>query len=156
MWLWLVWQIAGLLLPHITPVSLLQMQVSYIMFPELVIPVLPVLSLWYVGAQRRGHNDIQVGGEAQTGGRFIQMKQCRVSCWYLACAENTHMHTQYSTLSLALAYKLPLQDDWTSKASHSFLSITCGLLDILLWHIIFHVHEGHINTGLYVVGKGLN
>lgn len=59
-------------------------------------------------------------------------------------------------LCLSVTYTQPLLNDWTSKSSRSFLPITFSLLDILLWHIIFHVLQGHIKTGLYVVGKGLN
>lgn len=83
----------------------------------------------------------------------ITQKRWRHSC---ACRHTTQYCVFTSASCLALTCALPLLDYSTSKFSHSFLSITCSLLHILLWHIIFHVLHGHISTALYVVGKGLN
>lgn len=42
----------------------------------------------------------------------------------------THLHAHtHSTFPFCLTYTLPLQDDWTSKVSRSFVSLTCSLLD---------------------------
>ncbi len=55
--------------------------------------------MWYSGAQCRAHG-AQVGGEAQTGGRFIQMRQRKASCWYFGEKSVFAVRTDVSELRL--------------------------------------------------------